>query len=233
MIDAQHGPGPSGDQARSRPSDGTRRRGAKGASSTFDESGLLALADRIDRKPKGHAHGRKKSPKPRRFRKTKWALGAVAVLLVVVVGGGAGYAWYLNHEIHRIDVKGLVDSPTTGADAGTENILMVGSTDRCALTVQNAAYGLCSQGVNGVNSDVVMILHLDPTTHTVSDPLHPPGPVRPQRPDHRGQQDRRRPLRGPEPAGGGHQRGLRHPHPALRRPQLRHLRQRRQRRSAG
>jgi LCP family protein required for cell wall assembly len=168
MIDAQHGPGPSGDQARSRPSDGTRRRGAKGASSTFDESGLLALADRIDRKPKGHAHGRKKSPKPRRFRKTKWALGAVAVLLVVVVGGGAAYAYHLDHEIHHIDVKGLVDSPTSGADAGTENILMVGSTDRCALTVQNPAYGLCSQGVNGVNSDVVMILHLDPNKHTVS-----------------------------------------------------------------
>ena len=72
------------------------------------------------------------------------------------------------HEIHRIDVRGLTDVPTSGADAGTENILMVGSTDRCALKVQNAAYGLCSQGVNGVNSDVVMILHLDPAKHTIS-----------------------------------------------------------------
>ncbi len=34
--------------------------------------------------------------------------------------------------------------------------------------MQNAAYGLCSQGVNGVNSDVVMILHLDPSRHSVS-----------------------------------------------------------------
>ena len=80
----------------------------------------------------------------------------------------AGYAWYLNHEIHRIDVRGLSDVPTSGAEAGTETILMVGSTDRCALKVQNAAYGLCSQGVNGVNSDVVMLLHLDPRRHTVS-----------------------------------------------------------------
>jgi LCP family protein required for cell wall assembly len=95
-------------------------------------------------------------------------VGTLALVVVLVVGAGAGYAWYLNHEIHRIDVKGLTDIPTTGADAGTENILMVGSTDRCALKVQNAAYGLCSQGVNGVNSDVVMILHLDPTTHAVS-----------------------------------------------------------------
>jgi LCP family protein required for cell wall assembly len=106
--------------------------------------------------------------RPKRHRKTKWILGTVAVLIVVAVGGTAGYAWYLNHEIHRIDVRGLVDVPTSGADAGTENILMVGSTDRCALTVQNAAYGLCSQGVNGVNSDVVMILHLNPSNHSVS-----------------------------------------------------------------
>jgi len=88
--------------------------------------------------------------------------------VVLIVGGSAGYAWYLNHEIHRFNVKGLVDVPTSGEDAGTENILLVGSTDRCALTVQNAAYGLCSQGVNGVNSDVVMILHLNPSTHSLS-----------------------------------------------------------------
>lgn len=105
---------------------------------------------------------------PRRYRKTRWALGTIAVVLVVLVGGIVGYAWYLNHEIRRIDVRGLRDVPTSGADAGTENILMVGSTDRCALKVQNAAYGLCSQGVNGVNSDVVMILHLDPNKHSVS-----------------------------------------------------------------
>jgi LCP family protein required for cell wall assembly len=92
----------------------------------------------------------------------------VGTVLVLVVGGTAGYAWYLNHEIHRLDVRGLVDVPTSGADAGTENILLVGSTDRCALTVQNAAYGLCSEGVNGVNSDVVMILHLNPSTHTLA-----------------------------------------------------------------
>ena len=45
---------------------------------------------------------------------------------------------------------------------------MVGSTSRCALTVQNAAYGLCSQGVNGVNSDVIMILHADPAHHRLA-----------------------------------------------------------------
>jgi LCP family protein required for cell wall assembly len=45
---------------------------------------------------------------------------------------------------------------------------MIGSTDRCALKVQNPAYGICSQGVNGVNSDVMMILHADPTHHRLA-----------------------------------------------------------------
>ena len=127
--------------------------------SSFDETGLLTLGEEI----KATRHGRKG-----RHRKAKWILASVGVLILVVVGATVGYAWYLSREIHRIDVRGLSDVPSTGADAGTENILMVGSTDRCALKVQNAVYGLCSQGVNGVNSDVVMLLHLDPSRHSVS-----------------------------------------------------------------
>ena len=34
--------------------------------------------------------------------------------------------------------------------------------------MQNPTYGLCSQGVNGVNSDVVMILHLNPANDSLS-----------------------------------------------------------------
>ena len=82
----------------------------------------------------------------------------------MVNGGLAAYGWYLNHEIDRVPVRGLTPEATTGAEANTENILMIGSTNRCALKVQNPAYGLCSQGVTGINSDVVMILHLDPAT---------------------------------------------------------------------
>ena len=144
--------------------DAVGRSAGGSSSSTFDESGLLALGDQVARangaKRGAHRHGR--------HRGRWWILGTVAVVLLVAVAGTAGYAWYLNHEIHRIDVRGLVDVPTSGADAGTENILLVGSTDRCALKVQNAAYGLCSAGVNGVNSDVVMILHLNPTNHTLA-----------------------------------------------------------------
>jgi len=89
-------------------------------------------------------------------------------LMIVTVAGAGGYTWYLNHKVTRIAVKGLTAAPTKGLDTGTENILLVGSTSRCALSVQATVYGLCSQGVDGVNSDVVMILHLDPTVPSVS-----------------------------------------------------------------
>ena len=92
----------------------------------------------------------------------------LGLVVVLIAGGAVGYAWYLNHLVHRITVKGLAAGETHGTESGTENILLVGSTDRCALKKQYIGYGICSQGVNGINSDVVMILHLDPTTHTVS-----------------------------------------------------------------
>jgi LCP family protein required for cell wall assembly len=110
------------------------------------------------------------APKKKRStrRKAGYVVGSVFLVLVLLAGAAAGYGWYLNHEIHRIDLHNLTSSPAKGADAGTENILMIGSTSRCALKVQNPAYGLCSQGVTGVNSDVVMILHLNPANHTLS-----------------------------------------------------------------
>ena len=115
---------------------------------------------------RGPAHA---APKKRsRKRTAAWVTGTLLLVLVLIVGAAAGYGWYLNHEIHRIDLKNLASAPVKGEDAGTENILMIGSTDRCALKVQNPAYGLCSQGVNGVNSDVVMILHLNPSTGALS-----------------------------------------------------------------
>jgi len=92
----------------------------------------------------------------------------VGAVIVILAGAVAGYAYYLNHEIHRVNIKNLSAQATAGADQGTQNILMLGSTSRCALKVQNPAYGLCSQGVNGINSDVIMILHLNPNTRTAS-----------------------------------------------------------------
>ncbi|HEV3369121.1 MAG TPA: LCP family protein [Acidimicrobiales bacterium] len=89
-------------------------------------------------------------------------------MLLVAVGGGAGYAYYVTHDLKRVEVNGLSGTLTTGIEGGTENILMVGSTSRCALKQQNPAYGLCSQGVNGVNSDVIMILHADTAHHRLA-----------------------------------------------------------------
>ena len=149
------------------------------------EKGLHDLGRQIDEAARTSGRGRRKAkraleedgrhgpahaaPKRRSRKRTMaWVGGTLALVLVLIAGAAAGYAWYLNHEIHRIDLRNLTSAPVKGDDAGTENILMIGSTDRCALTVQNPAYGLCSQGVNGVNSDVVMILHLNPTTHSVS-----------------------------------------------------------------
>jgi LCP family protein required for cell wall assembly len=139
------------------------------------ERGLHELGRQIDeaeRTPETRAgkRGAHAAPKKKRSvrRKIAWVGGTLLLVIVLIAGAAAGYAWYLNNQIHRIDLHNLTSSPVKGADAGTENILMIGSTDRCALKVQNPAYGLCSQGVNGVNSDVVMILHLNPATSTLS-----------------------------------------------------------------
>ena len=104
----------------------------------------------------------------RRRRRAKRSKGRIALvvvasaLVVVLVAVAADY-FYLNGLVHRVTVKN--ESVTYN---NTENILLVGSTTRCGLKNQNAAYGLCSQGVTGVNSDVVMILHLNLTTQQVS-----------------------------------------------------------------
>jgi LCP family protein required for cell wall assembly len=87
----------------------------------------------------------------------------LATVVVVIVAAVAGDYWYINHLIHHVKITTI-----TKTYNNAENILLVGSTTRCGLKVQDAAYGLCSQGVTGVNSDVVMILHLNLTTNQVS-----------------------------------------------------------------
>ena len=134
---------------------------------------LRALAGAIDERTGAHSRraGHRERPTGRRHSRARpwWiALGVIGVVIVLIIAGGAGYLYYLNSRIHRVAVGNLTSQATTGADAGTQNILMIGSTSRCALKVQNAAYGLCSAGVNGVNSDVIMILHLNPATRALS-----------------------------------------------------------------
>jgi LCP family protein required for cell wall assembly len=95
--------------------------------------------------------------------RAKIVLATLATVFVLIVAAVAGDYWYINHLVHHINVAGEAQQYNN-----TEDILLVGSTTRCGLKVQNKAYGLCSQGVTGVNSDVVMILHLNLTTNQVS-----------------------------------------------------------------
>ncbi len=92
----------------------------------------------------------------------------MAACLLALVGAVAGYLWHLQGEIHRVGVKNLSGSKLTGEEAQTENILIVGSTDRCGLKIQSPVFGSCAAGVNGINSDVVMILHLNAKKKTLS-----------------------------------------------------------------
>jgi LCP family protein required for cell wall assembly len=104
----------------------------------------------------------------RNRRALKRTIIVIVTTLFVLLGSLLGYLWFLNSEIHRVKVNGLGAKPTAGVLRNSENILLVGSTDRCALKQQSQAFGLCSQGVNGINSDVVMILHLDGPGHRLS-----------------------------------------------------------------
>ena len=129
-----------------------------------NEAGLAALGEEMHRSGSGRS-GRRVTRERHRIR--NFSLIGLAVLLVAV-GVGAGYAYYVTHDLKRVEVNGLSGTLTNGIEGGTENILMVGSTSRCTLKQQNPAYGLCSQGVNGVNSDVIMILHADPAHHRLA-----------------------------------------------------------------
>jgi len=92
------------------------------------------------------------------------------VLLTLVIGSSvAGYLQFTNSEIHHVNVAHLKSIPSKGIDANTENILLVGSTSRCALNnKQTGAFGSCAAGVNGINADVIMIIRINPKTNRVS-----------------------------------------------------------------
>ena len=106
-------------------------------------------------------------PGRRRRRGLRRAVLIVGVVIVLVVAGLAVYNWNLFREIHTVDVKGLTHAGS-GAEKGTENILMVGSTDRCDLPKNDPLYQDCLTGHTGINSDVIMILHLVSATRQVS-----------------------------------------------------------------
>lgn len=85
----------------------------------------------------------------------------MANILIVVTA--LGDYLYLGSLLKREAVRHLQTSAHSSV-----NILLIGSTTRCGLKVQNPAYGLCSQGVTGINSDIDMIIHLNTAARTVS-----------------------------------------------------------------
>ncbi len=134
----------------------------RGGSTLPNGERLAALGDAVERRGAPAATTRRRRKPPRRRRWLRRSIIAAGLVVVLIVGAVVGDYYYLGSLIHHQKVTHL---QTIGA---TENILLIGSTNRCALKVQNKAYGLCSQGVTGINSDITMILHLDPATKTVS-----------------------------------------------------------------
>lgn len=109
--------------------------------------------------------GNHRKPHTRRFIWIRRSIIAVTLVVVLVVAGLIADYYYLGSLVKKTTVHHIQPPPKPGAN---ENILLVGSTTRCGLKVQSVAYGLCSQGVTGVNSDIDMIVHLDPATGAVS-----------------------------------------------------------------
>jgi len=141
------------------PSDSTSGRRDARVEKIANYDRLMAMGDAVNRRNAGP--GRRRPPqRPNWWRRS---LIAVGVVIVLVVGGVVADYFYLGSLVHHVTVNNLQKST-----AASENILLIGSTTRCGLKQQNVAYGLCSQGVTGVNSDIDMILHLDPATRTVS-----------------------------------------------------------------
>jgi LCP family protein required for cell wall assembly len=88
---------------------------------------------------------------------------ALVALIVLIAGGGIGYYYYRTDQIRHIVAPHIVV-----AKGPTENILLIGSTSRCAASSIALYRQECTSGVNGINSDVVLIAHLNGTAHTIS-----------------------------------------------------------------
>ncbi len=96
---------------------------------------------------------------------------AIVLVAIVVALAGAeiGYVAFRYHQVHRVSLKHLVTPPNSGPNVGEQTFLLIGSTSRCVLNnKQGTAFGLCSQGITGVNSDVILLLRADQQTHSVS-----------------------------------------------------------------
>lgn len=145
--------------------------GATGAGGAATGDGGAATPSRPGRRHAASRRGwrarrRERLARRSRLRRvlTRSAISLV-LLVVVVVGAVAGYGAYRLHQIHRIPAHHLTPTAVTGP---TEDILLIGSTDRCAVKGLANFVAQCKAGVTGINSDVVMVLRLDPRRHRIT-----------------------------------------------------------------
>ncbi|MHB1864894.1 MAG: LCP family protein [Candidatus Saccharimonadales bacterium] len=105
-----------------------------------------------------------KNQKHQKKRNKKKIIGfSVLAVILIAVGLAAWDAWQLYHKLHRLNVGNL-----TASVGGAENILIAGSTNRCDQKVQNVQWGFCTPKNSGVNSDIIIIVHLVPSSHTAT-----------------------------------------------------------------
>ena len=85
------------------------------------------------------------------------------LLVVIVVGASIGYSVYRLNQIRRVTSHAVI--PVKGP---TENILLIGSTNRCSATNIKLYRLQCQESGAELNSDVVLLAHLDPSTGKIS-----------------------------------------------------------------
>ena len=101
-------------------------------------------------------------PRPRR----RWLVGVSIALVVLLVLGGLvfAYAAWRVGQVHRIAVDGL--SPV--GSGSPQNVLVVGSDSRAGESAAAAQHFGSAQQVTGQRSDVIMLVHIDPSHAKVS-----------------------------------------------------------------
>src|SRR5271170_1577569 len=94
-----------------------------------NEQGLVALGNAIDRRTNVRSHRRH----GRRSRRIwlRWTLVGVTAIVVLAILAVVGIGLYINSLANRTQING----EQTGGKS--QYILLVGSTNRCALKVQN------------------------------------------------------------------------------------------------
>jgi LCP family protein required for cell wall assembly len=125
---------------------------------------LVALGDAVDRKSAtGAKHARRHVS-----RRRKWLYAGVAVLVLIVgvVGGGYWYANYRFTQIPRFQKPLPISYPVPGQPF---NVLAIGSDSRAGLSsVVARQTGANTGSVSGQRSDVIKIIHVDPTAGTIT-----------------------------------------------------------------